>query len=382
MLNVFSGLFGQYPFISEKYGHSQFSWGGGMEHQTMTSIILPASEDIIAHELSHQWFGDMITMRYWPDIWLNEGFATYSVALYREKQYGNNSYWSYMINQMLRAKKAPTNVSIFVRDTNNIGDQLFNGYLVYAKGAVVLHMLRHIIGDSAFFAALKTYALNPAFRFNCVETSDFIGTCEQVAGKSLRWFFDEWIYGANYPKYTYSLISQPDSGGYKCTVNISQASNVNPAYFTMPIDLRFIGPSIDTTATVWNDSQSQTFIFTLRHKPDSVQLDPGVWILRDAIRTSTSIADHAIAKEFRLEQNYPNPFNSKTAISYKLLAVSFVSLKVFDALGREISTLVSEKQIAGMQTVYWDASLLPSGIYFIRLQAGEYVKAIKAMLMK
>ncbi|MBI3193722.1 MAG: M1 family metallopeptidase, partial [Ignavibacteriae bacterium] len=210
MLEIYSDLFGLYPFITEKYGHSQFGWGGGMEHQTMTSLG-GFSEGLVAHELAHQWFGDMITCRNWPNIWLNEGFATYLEALYYERRYGATAYWGSITAEMNSAKTAVG--SIYVRDTNNIGN-LFNGSLVYAKGATVLHVLRHVIGDTAFFTSMYNYANDPRFKYGTAVTADFQSVCETVSGKDLDYFFNEWIYGEKYPKYLFGWSVQANSGGY------------------------------------------------------------------------------------------------------------------------------------------------------------------------
>jgi aminopeptidase N len=162
MLEIYSGLLGMYPFIEEKYGHAEFSGGGAMEHQTMTSTVT-FNEDVISHELAHQWFGDMITCQTWADLWLNEGFAEYCSALYRERQYGISSYWAYMNIRFDQAKLA--NGVIGIPDLSNVRS-LFNPNRMYSKGASVLHMLRHVLGDSTFFRSIYAYANNPALKFH------------------------------------------------------------------------------------------------------------------------------------------------------------------------------------------------------------------------
>ncbi len=278
MLEIYSDMFGLYPFITEKYGHSEFGWGGGMEHQTMTSLG-GFSEGLVAHELAHQWFGDMITCRNWPNIWLNEGFATYLTALYYEQKYGSSSYWGEMTGEMNSAKTAVG--SIYVADTNNIGN-LFSGSLVYAKGATVLHMLRHVIGDTAFFTSMFTYANDPRYKYGTAVTEDFQAICEVVSGKDLDYFFSEWIYGEKYPKYMFGWSAQPVADGYEATINISQTTGTsNPTFFTMPVDIKFSASGWDTTITVFNNQQIQSFTVTLSHEPTSAQLDPNNWILKD-----------------------------------------------------------------------------------------------------
>ncbi len=226
MLSIYSSRYGLYPFINEKYGHSEFGWGGGMEHQTMTSLN-GFSESLVAHELAHMWYGDMITCANWPNIWLNEGFATYSVAVYYEGKYGFSNYTTYINSQMSSARNAVG--TIHVQDTSNTGT-LFNGNLVYAKGACVLHMLRHVLGDSTFFRSMRSYAFDPRFRFGVATTENFREVCETVSGDSLGYFFNEWIYGEKYPRYSYSWRAIADTdGGYVVPIRIQQTTGTtNP----------------------------------------------------------------------------------------------------------------------------------------------------------
>ena len=199
MLSVYSNLFGLYPFIKEKYGHSEFGSGGAMEHQTMTSTTTFA-EDVVSHELAHQWFGDMITCRTWSDLWLNEGFAQYCSGLYREQEYGTASYWGYMTSQMTLAFQATG--AIGIPDTSSVRN-LFDGSRIYSKGATVLHMLRHVLGDSVFFRSLRSYANDPTLRYSTAAIRDFQNVCETVSGKDLNYFFQEWIYRDGFPRYDF-----------------------------------------------------------------------------------------------------------------------------------------------------------------------------------
>jgi aminopeptidase N len=289
-LQTYSDLFGLYPFINEKYGHSEFGWGGGMEHQTMTSLG-GFSESLVMHELAHQWFGDMITCRTWPDIWLNEGFATYCEVLYEENKYGTATYSSLITSDMTSARSASG--SLYVSDS---GSTLFSWNLVYAKGAIVLHMLRHVVGDSNFFHGMYNYANNPALKYGTATTADFRAEMELVSGIDLNYFFNEWVYGEKHPTYSYAWCSKPTPTGNRVSITINQTTGTtNPAFFTMPVDIKFTGASWDTTVTVFSDAPNQSLSFDISQAATAVQLDPGNWILKGlnytALATSTDSLD-------------------------------------------------------------------------------------------
>ncbi len=373
MLSIYSELYGLYPFIKEKYGVAEFG-SGGMEHQTLTSIGTTTDgtfdEETLAHEMAHQWFGDMITCRTWSDLWLNEGFAVYSVALFREKKYGMDAYWNFIRAQLTAALTASGRIG--VPDTSS-ARTLFNNPLIYEKGALVLHMLRHVLGDSVFFRAIYEYAQNSSLRYATASTHDFESACEKVSGKNLSYFFDEWIYGENYPRYLYSWSQH--NGIVEIT--LKQFGGTNPVFFTMPVDIRFSGENWDTTVTVFNDSLQQTFTVGVPRTITSAAIDPDGWMMKGVLASSD--IPPAV---FSLSQNFPNPFNPKTTINYQLPMAAFVTLKVFDALGREIATLVNEKQRAGTYSAEWDASRAASGIYFYRLQAGTFSATKKMALIR
>lgn len=277
MLDVFSDLYGLYPFINEKYGHAEFIWGGAMEHQTLSSMGA-YNTAIIAHELAHQWFGDMITCADWNSIWLNEGFATYSESLYWEKAYGYEAFMSDVLNNMSRAKFA--NGSIYVHDISNVNN-IFNGNRSYGKASIVLHMLRGVIGDENFFQTMYNYAHDEQVRWKAAVTEDFQRVAESTSGMDLDWFFQQWIFDEGYPKYNFGWSSTVSNDHYVVNGIIEQKQTVGPV-FTMPVEI--VIEYIDGTTEsfiVWNTEASQTFELPVSKEPFDVLFDPNNWILKD-----------------------------------------------------------------------------------------------------
>ncbi len=390
MLSIFSNLFGLYPYIDEKYGHAEFGWGGGMEHQTVSSMGA-FGPGIVSHELAHQWFGDKITCKDWHHIWLNEGFATYCESLYKEAKYGQDNYKSSISYEMLSAKNAVG--SIYVQNIDDVGE-IFNGSRSYAKGAVVLHMLRGVLGDSTFFNVLYSYINEPQLAYGVATTEDFQRVAEQVSGKDLDYFFKEWIYGEDYPVYSLDWgYSQIENNRYNLRIRVQQASHGNPTFFTMPVTVRVTTALGDTSLSFFNNQQDQTFYTEVIGEPQSIEFDPDNWILKSIDTITTAMEDKPVLPlEFNLYQNYPNPFNPTTTIKYSIptsspltkrrTEVGFVTLKVFDILGREIKTLVNKKQSPGSYSVIFNAGDLPSGLYFYKLTAGEFSQTKKMLLLK
>lgn len=392
MIQVFAQRFGEYPFIREKYGHAEFGWGGGMEHQTCSSMGF-WSDWIIAHELAHQWYGDAITCKDWNNIWLNEGFATYAEGLWTEAKQGNQAYNNFISSKMSTAKNAQG--SIYLSDISTVGS-IFNYARTYAKPAIVLHMLRGIVGDSTFFNILRTYTYHPSVAYGVAVTENFHQIAEDVSGLDLDYFFNQWIYGENYPKYLvgWSTNQVSDTLTY-LNVIINQQVNSNPAFFTMPIQMlvkRFGLP--DTTVILFNNQQNQNFQIPIRGAITSVQFDPNNLILKD-VTLAYNNKDNLSKFDFKLEQNYPNPFgtnihsyNPSTKISWQAQIGCHQTLKVYDLLGNEIVTLIDEYKEAGNYEIEFNALetnrglSLTSGVYFYRLQAGNFVQTKKFILLR
>ena len=380
MLDLFSQKFGLYPFIKEKYGHAQFGWGGGMEHQTCTSLTIPTRgfDILIAHELTHQWFGDKITCKNWENIWLNEGFASYGECIYTEAIGGKVAYDNYIKDFMTSAKTAKG--TIFVQDVNNI-NEIFSSSRTYRKGATVLHILRGIVGDDIFFKILQTYTASKNAYSN-VTTEDFQAIAEQVYGQKLDYFFKQWIYGEGYPKYKMQWSAQSQiNGSYKVNLNITQTTNTNPTFFTMPIQLKISLGLGDTTVTVFNDKASQSFEIVVKEKPSNVTFDPNNWILKD-VETFNVLANEPIFGDNFGLNVFPNPSSDEINVSYQLSKSATVRISMIDFSGKEIFRSSEEKQPQGNYSQNIKINDYPAGTYIINLNVDGQNESRKLLMVK
>ncbi|HLO46038.1 MAG TPA: M1 family aminopeptidase [Leadbetterella sp.] len=318
MLKFFSDLFGEYPFMDEKYGHAMCNFGGGMEHQTVSSMG-GFSEDLIAHELAHQWFGDKITCKTWADIFVNEAFASYAEALYQEHKYGKETYQETINEHITNAKKTLEPIYISNPANENL---IFDYGLTYGKGAVVLHMLRGVLGDSLFFVSLKAYQ-NSEFAHKAATIDDFRKVVERTSQKDLKYFFDQWIYGVNYPKYTFSY-KQPQPEVLEIMVS-QEKLNTNPNFFKMPIEFKIVMNSGKTLSkTFFQDEISQVFKITNLTEPvKEVVFDPNLLIMKE-LKNLGSITSNEIQ-----EQSigiFPNPASDYLEMKHQLRDLQSIEL--------------------------------------------------------
>jgi hypothetical protein len=272
---IFRDLFGEYPFVDEKYGLYQCQFGGGMEHQTFTAIG-GFWDYVVAHETGHQWWGDMITCKFWNDIWLNEGFASYCEALWAEYRSGSSGLPA--LKDYMNGKRYTGGGTVYVQDDElgNLG-AIFDGNTTYNKGAWVLHMLRHVLGDDQFFAALRAY--RAAFEYQAATTADFQAACEPFYGSDLAWFFQEWVFGEYAPSYNWGWTTRKVNGKDYLLLDIDQTQPASYQRFTMPIDIRVNG----TTYVVTDRYDFQNFVIPLPSAPSSVQFDPDQWVLDGSV---------------------------------------------------------------------------------------------------
>ncbi len=328
MMGIFADRFGDYPFADEKYGHAEFPWGGGMEHQTCTSLGY-FGESVVAHELCHQWWGDMITCATFNHVWLNEGFATYGEAIYREETEGPEAY----LDEMLAAQFFGSG-TIYVPQTNDWG-RIFDSNLSYNKASWIPHMLRGMMGDSTFFAALAEY--RDRFEYASATTEEFQAAMEDVSGRDLDAFFQEWVYGEYFPIYQYDWSTAAAGGGWDLTLTVNQLQGWQ--LFAMPIEISVTTTAGDETFQIENAAlASEVFTLHTAGEPTSVALDPNHWILRQV--------------------NAPLP---EPAFDRSLLLVNGVDWATY---GTEISTAYQDRAFTGnYPTDFWDIFEAPAGGY-------------------
>ena len=367
VMNTFEQYFGPYPYRNEKYGHMQFGWGGGMEHATMSSMG-SWGRGIIAHELAHQWFGDKVTCGAWNDIWLNEGFATFGEHLANEKLLMTNSQFMSYLSSEMNYITSSAGGSVYVSDTNlgNTG-AIFSGRLSYSKGGYVVRMIKWILGDDAFYSALKDYHARPQLAYGYAKTEDLKNSLLESTGKDFTEFFNDWIYGQGHPTYQ---IRWNQTADQMLRFKVSQTtshSSVN--FFEMPLPIKVNGTGGQVAYLVLNHTtKNQNFAEQVNFPVVSIQFNYENQILQ---RNSTVTKDTTILsvndggkEEMKI---YPNPVKDRLSVSginkdqpYEILSIDGKLIKA----GKYSSTKTIEVQA------------LPKGVYFLKV-SNQNLKFIK-----
>ncbi len=298
MIAVYDSIFGGYPFLLEKYGMAEtptFPFAA-MEHQTITSYgDLYITGDhrwdmIVAHELAHSWYGNSVTPAVWEEIWLSEGFCTYAEALWAEYLGGIGDYHVYM--GTLDSGGFPGTVYDPV-------DLL--GETVYNKGAWVVHMLRYVVGDSAFFEILPAFANDPAFKYDHASTQELITLSETISGMELNWFFDQWVYQEGRPNYLTTWESSDTSGTWESRVSVDQVQSSGPT-FKMPLELLFVSGTDSLFENVYDSTTHFESTFSLPWEPENVVVDPRGWVLKSRTKpleiTTTELVDGYVGTQY------------------------------------------------------------------------------------
>jgi aminopeptidase N len=276
LLDIYSDAFGIYPFVNEKLANANAGAWGTMEHQTCSFHESFSYYDplyLLIHENAHQWWGDMITCKTFHHIWLNEGMGTYTESIYYEQTQGTQAYFNHIYTQQYFGGG-----TIYVEDPET--QVIFDGNLTYNKGAWVMHQLRGVLGDSAFFKAMKDWAFSE-FRYGSATTGDFINVLNRSTGSDMSWFINQWIYGSGCPNYVISRLCEPDvdHGGYNLYYSIRQ-QQTGGTYFKMPIRHSFVttGGNVDTV--LWNEGRAQTYSLHFADSVTNIIFDQQKWILR------------------------------------------------------------------------------------------------------
>jgi aminopeptidase N len=388
MISVFEDWFGPYPFANEKYGHSECTFGGGMEHQTMTSLN-GSSISLVSHELGHQWFGDSVTNKQWKHIWLHEGFATYAALLYFQQRAPSypGMYESQLANTYADARNALG--TIVLQDTTSVSD-MFAQSRIYSKGSMVLYMMRWIVGDTAFRNILKSYIADPALKYNVATTSDFKRVVESVTGTDWGTFFSQWLEdGTGYPVYTACSLWLSDPNGWRVQVTLHQiqdasVSNVN--VFVMPVPIVIHTSGGDVNELVTNNERDQTFTFFVPNQPSSVEVDPGKHVLRaDPIGSGAcapvGTGTGSLPIRTDIVSVFPNPATGQFAVHYTMGEEGKLDLSVYDVAGRRVLSRTVSRSTGGDGAEFFNASKLPAGVYFVRLTASHGVMVTRKFVV-
>jgi aminopeptidase N len=354
VMELYDSLFIPYPFIKERYGMTQFGWGGGMEHQTNTFINSFAYE-VMAHELAHQWTGDMITCGNWHEIWLNEGFATYWTGLSYEHLF-NGYYWPIWKHNQISYITSQPDGSVYCADTTDV-NRVFDSRLTYSKGAMILHMLRWVIGDSAFYAGMKGYLTDTNLAYNYACSDDFITHMETASGKNLTEFFSDWLYNQGYPIYAINCSLASTTDDIQVTINQTQ-SDPSVSFFKLPVPLKFKDATHDTIIVFDNTFSGQQYTINPGFKPDSILFDPELWI----VSANDTVIMNTI--EYSLQQNilvYPNPVTDFLQVHFS--GYHFQHAEIYDIRGMLVR---SANQLTAQGELKIKMSDLANGIYFLK----------------
>jgi aminopeptidase N len=383
MMDGFISRYGPYPF--SRFGYA-VATKGDMEHQTcvthLNTLVQPnhTYDWLLAHEMSHQWWGDCVSVNDWRDVWLSEGFATYSEAIFQEYAYGMPAYHAYMTASLMAPVLASAeNFPIYDPD-------YLWGTTTYEKGGTVLHMLRHVIGDEDFFASLANY--RAAYEYQSAITPQFRDAVETTSGQALDWFFDEWIYDVGWPDYDYAWQATSTADGYDLSLVIAQVQTNGPI-FTMPLDVKVTTLSGDTLVTLWVDAASESFVIPIADEPQVVTLDPDDWMLNHAeLVAYATVAEAAWrAPGLSLAIDGSNPSRAGVTLQYSLARPQRIEVTVFDVSGQRVRSLLDGPVPSAAGTLTWDGldeagRPVAAGTYFCRLRADDWESSQRVVLLR
>lgn len=382
MIAAYSRLFGEYPFV--KYGHTvaaPFNFGG-MEHQTMTTTnriwARRWSAVGIAHEIAHQWLGDLVTCATWKDIWLNEGGATWGEALWYESWGGNDLYIHHMNirrDAYIRSGAQPPVWGIPL-------ERIFNYATTYCKAGWIYHMMRKVSGDEKFFQSLRSW-IN-THRFSSAETAELQQHLEReitLDGMTWEQFFTQWLYSAGHPIYSVSAISMPNgSENFTTTVTVeqNQSGSLVPDVFIMPVTLELRsknGSGIPAERkTFLNNQRKQVITFETKFPVTDVIIDPDSSILAERTNYLTSVSDRT------LDENrpviYPNPAHNTVTLSLSNPQYQYYHISAINNQGKLIATIHEGFIPQGDFSYSWDLSSIPSGSYTIIIRTHNSTQAL------
>lgn len=370
MLTNYSKLFGTYPFAKEKFGIYTVPLSGGMEHQTMPALG-EVEFYLLAHEMAHQWFGDHVNLGTFRDMWLNEGWASYCEYLTAEKFRPTDTFTimgNYHYDVLLSSQG-----SGYVSDTIKF-NKLYNGTLVYHKGAAVLHTLRKVINnDSIFFGAVAEY--QQKFGFKHARMQDFIDVMEEKSGMDLTQFFQQWYYGEGYPIFAPTWYQK--NGKVKIKLVQTTSAPTKTPLFQTPVEIKFVTASGQARFRIEQVIGTQYYEIPFTDSVKNITIDPDNWLLNKSkppVRDSSILSVPDIENKGEGMRVYPNPFNENLCIELPQLSRdTYVQLS--SITGCEVTSLAPAQNHFTLET-----GGLTKGVYILSVRQNDswqYRKVVK-----
>jgi aminopeptidase N len=358
-IELLSELWGIYPFYQEKYGHCTAPIGGGMEHQTMSTMAY-FNFELVIHELAHQWFGDYVTCATWQDIWINEGFATYSyyIGLENLTSFLDAQQWMFETHNDIMSLP---NGSIYIPFSDVYNEnRIFDYRLTYQKGAAIIHTIRYIINnDSVFYSMLKSFLQH--YSFGNATGNDFKNFANTYTGINFDSFFNEWYYGEGYPTYSITWNQQNDTVHFTFIQQTSAPSITN--FFTTPVEIKFSNSNNSITHIIHPQYNYQQFSVYVPFNVSNISIDPNNYIINKvgSITTSNELGNLEIVNI------YPNPANNFVNVQTN---TRIKEIKLYNTHGQEIK-IDFDNQNSVINTTY-----ISPGIYLLKINNYIY-KLIK-----
>ncbi len=363
-MNEFVKRFGPYPFKNEGYAATQFGWSGGIEHQTNSFVQTGNDDQLAAHELAHQWFGDFVTCNSFKDIWLNEGFATHLNTIYREAIFGTVATRIARRAAESNFVTSATTGSLRVPDTTDV-NRIFDSRTTYFKGSRVIFMLRFIMGDDVFFKAVRNYLNDPAIKYGYANTAQFKNHLERESGKDLTEFFKDWYEGEGYPTYN---VQWNMLGNNRVKIKMNQTQS-NPVvnFFELPVKLVFKNATQSDTMIVDNKFNGEVFLKRINFVPDTVLIDPEWWL---TTRGNTSQKLQAQVFPPNSIRAYPNPMGQQLNLEINNVVEPSLNAIIYNSIGQRIwsKTMALANGEAYEQV---NTSQLPAGHYVLHIYGGN-----------
>jgi aminopeptidase N len=362
MFNAFEEVYGRYPF--ETYGHVTIAGVkfGGMEHQTMSTInrrwLKGDAESGYAHEVAHQWLGDEVTCATWADIWLNEGGASFSEAVWYEYKDGPSRYLAQMLIRRSRYLRNAFNEPPIYDIPLII---IFNEATTYNKSSWVYHMMRRMVGDSAFFSTLRSYIAK--YSLGAAQTVDMQAHfAENIPNPAVDWntFFDQWLLGKGHPRFVVIATTndRAEGGRYasRVTVRQTQSGDGVPDTYVVPLTIRFMNTAQIYDTTIIIDQRVAQFTFSLPFVPDTVVVDPRYNVLAEGTGNVVTHVDERSAPLPRIHSPLPVLAGSDVVLSTQ--PGTTISVYTINGVLIWSGTATTDVEIL-------DSSAWPSGIVFV-----------------